>query len=177
MVLDVPEVELDPLGPGELRATVDLRPAGDPRLDVEPVPLALVVLIHLVPHVGRGPISDISPRTTFQSCGSSSSEIRRSSAPTRVMRGSPRSTAYPAPTVSAPTTIVRSLRSSKSTPFLPTRVCRRAPGAGLQLDRDRGDCEQRAREHEASACDGDVGGAVQRVPSGAPTSTGPPRRT
>src|ERR1700730_6582244 len=47
-VFDVPEVELDPLGPGELRATVDLRPAGDSRLDVEPVSLALVVLIDLV---------------------------------------------------------------------------------------------------------------------------------
>src|SRR5712671_3513585 len=47
-VFDVPEVELDPLGPGELRAAMDLRPAGDPRLDVEPVSLALVVLLDLV---------------------------------------------------------------------------------------------------------------------------------
>src|SRR5262245_57752201 len=33
VVLHVPEVELDALGPREPRAAVDLRPAGDPRLD------------------------------------------------------------------------------------------------------------------------------------------------
>src|SRR5439155_1653134 len=38
-VLDVPEVELDPLGPGEPRPAVDLRPARDARPDVEPVAL------------------------------------------------------------------------------------------------------------------------------------------
>ena len=35
-VLDVPDVELDPLRPRERRAAVDLRPAGQARLDVEP---------------------------------------------------------------------------------------------------------------------------------------------
>src|SRR5581483_2151436 len=65
----------------------------------------------------------MSPRTTFQSCGSSSTDRRRSSRPMRVMRVSPLSTANPAPTFSAPTIIVRSFRSSKSTPSLPTRVC------------------------------------------------------
>src|SRR5437868_10349789 len=47
-VLDVPEVELDPLRPGEPRPAVDLRPAGDPGPDVEPVALPLVVLVDLV---------------------------------------------------------------------------------------------------------------------------------
>src|SRR5438552_16708458 len=47
-VLDVPQVELDPLGPGEPRAAVNLRPAGDPGPDVEPVALAFVVLVDLV---------------------------------------------------------------------------------------------------------------------------------
>src|SRR6266550_997852 len=46
--LDVPEVELDPLGPGQPGAPVDLGPAGDPGPDVEPVALALVVLVDLV---------------------------------------------------------------------------------------------------------------------------------
>ena len=41
-VLDVPDVELDPVGPRQLGPPVDLRPAGDPRLHVEPVQLALV---------------------------------------------------------------------------------------------------------------------------------------
>jgi hypothetical protein len=47
-VFDVPQVELDPLGPGELRATVDLRPAGDPRLDIEAVALMFVLLVELI---------------------------------------------------------------------------------------------------------------------------------
>src|SRR5579862_8960989 len=47
-VLDVPEVELDPLRPAETRAAVHLRPAGDAGLDVEPVPLTIVVLLDLV---------------------------------------------------------------------------------------------------------------------------------
>src|SRR5438477_471755 len=61
----------------------------------------------------------MSPRTTFQSCGSSSSESRRRTRPTFVIRGSPSSIAKPAPWRSAPTTIVRSLRRSKarSSPF------------------------------------------------------------
>src|SRR5687768_3325642 len=47
-VLDVPDVVLDPLLPGERGATVDLRPAGDPRRHVEPLALALVVALDLV---------------------------------------------------------------------------------------------------------------------------------
>src|SRR5439155_23889406 len=47
-VLDVPEVELDPLVPRELRASVHLRPAGQARLDLEPAALARGVLVDLV---------------------------------------------------------------------------------------------------------------------------------
>src|SRR5947208_16442041 len=46
--LDVPEVELDALGPRESRAAVDLRPTGDAGLDVEAVALPVVVLLDLV---------------------------------------------------------------------------------------------------------------------------------
>src|SRR4051794_1175617 len=46
--LDVPDVELDPLRPGQRRAAVDLRPAGDPRLDLEPPPLPRRVALDLV---------------------------------------------------------------------------------------------------------------------------------
>ena len=37
---------------------------------------------------GRGPIIDMSPRTTFHSCGSSSSDDRRRNFPIGVIRGS-----------------------------------------------------------------------------------------
>src|SRR4051812_47028568 len=47
-VRDVPEVELDPLGPRERGPPVDLRPARDPGEDVEPVELPLVVAVDLV---------------------------------------------------------------------------------------------------------------------------------
>ncbi len=47
-VLDVPDVELDPLGPRERGAAVDLRPARQPGLDLEPAALALGVALDLV---------------------------------------------------------------------------------------------------------------------------------
>src|SRR3954470_23767080 len=55
VVAHVPEVELDPLSPGERGAPVDLRPARDPRLDVEAVELAFVVLVDLVAERGPRP--------------------------------------------------------------------------------------------------------------------------
>src|SRR4029079_9088493 len=51
-VLDVPDVELDPLRPGERGPAVHLGPPGDARLHVEPVPLALVVLLDLIAERG-----------------------------------------------------------------------------------------------------------------------------
>ena len=69
--------------------------------------------------VGRGPISDISPRSTFTRFGSSSSEVLRRNAPTRVMRESFASIASPAPTCSAPSTIVRSFSTSNTSPCEP----------------------------------------------------------
>src|SRR5262245_20491239 len=47
-MLDVPEVEVDPLVPGERGAAVDLRPARQARLHREAAPLALRVALHLV---------------------------------------------------------------------------------------------------------------------------------
>src|SRR6266508_2062970 len=47
-VLDIPDVQLDPLVPWERCAAVDLRPAGQPGLDLEPAALALAVLLDLV---------------------------------------------------------------------------------------------------------------------------------
>ena len=88
---------------------------------------------------GRGPTSDISPRATLISCGSSSSDQRRSQPPTRVMRGSRRilnsippadsfSSARRALCASASTTMVRNFHTWKVPPFLPTRVCLKNTG-------------------------------------------------
>ena len=55
-VLDVPDVELDALGPRERRAAVDLRPAGQARPDLEPAALAVRVVLDLVARAsGAGP--------------------------------------------------------------------------------------------------------------------------
>jgi hypothetical protein len=48
-MVDVPHVELDPVCPRQRRATVNLRPAGEPRLDVEAPALVVAVPIDLVP--------------------------------------------------------------------------------------------------------------------------------
>src|SRR5947208_8420316 len=47
-MLDIPDVELDALVPGQASPAVDLRPARDSRLDVEPTPLARCVALHLI---------------------------------------------------------------------------------------------------------------------------------
>src|SRR5437660_6927888 len=47
-VLDVPEVQLDALLPGQRGPAVDLRPAGDPRLHVETAALSRGVALDLV---------------------------------------------------------------------------------------------------------------------------------
>src|SRR4051812_25079224 len=47
-VLDVPDVELDPLRPRQRRTAVDLRPPRDPRLHLEAPSLPLAVLLHLI---------------------------------------------------------------------------------------------------------------------------------
>src|SRR5215467_9090147 len=47
-VLDVPDVQLDPVLPRERRSAVDLRPAGDAGLDLQPPPLPGRVPLDLV---------------------------------------------------------------------------------------------------------------------------------
>ena len=47
-----------------------------------------LVLLHLVGSGGRGPTSDMSPRSTFQNCGSSSRLVLRRKPPIGVTRGS-----------------------------------------------------------------------------------------
>ncbi len=80
----------------------------------------------------------ISPTSTFNSCGSSSIEALRSTLPTRVTRGSSRilnsgpsmslRSRRSSSCCSASSTIVRSLRTRKSLPSLPTRTCEKKIG-------------------------------------------------
>src|SRR5215208_2221048 len=54
-LVEVGEVQLDPLVPGQRGAAVDLRPTRDPRPGVEPVALALRVAVDLHLDGGAGP--------------------------------------------------------------------------------------------------------------------------
>src|SRR5687767_8303423 len=88
---------------------------------------------------GRGPTSDMSPRKTFQNCGSSSNENRRIHLPITVIRGSflilnvtPSSCLFLASRstsrASASTRIERNFSIMNSRPCRPTRICRNSTG-------------------------------------------------
>ena len=109
---------------------------------------------------GRGPTMLISPLSTLRSCGSSSSDVLRNSAPTGVRRSSAPSTP-PGPSTSAETTrslagcaslgrIERNLSISKVRPSRPMRLWRKRIGRPSETstarDRERmtGDRRRRA---------------------------------
>ena len=89
---------------------------------------------------GLGPTMLISPERTFRNWGSSSSEVRRMKAPTRVTRGSflilktgPEASfcaRRDSRRASASTCMLRNLSILKGRPFLPTRVWRKKTGPG-----------------------------------------------
>ena len=74
--------------------------------------------------VGRGPTIAISPRTTLNRFGSSSSEVRRRSAPALVTLGSSLVRGSQIPPSGAPCVIVRSFHISNIAPSRPTRCWR-----------------------------------------------------
>ena len=76
---------------------------------------------------GRGPTRLISPRSTLNSCGSSSILLRRRSLPILVIRRSPEAVIF-SPCLSAPRTMLRNLMTWKGLPFWPTRHCRKKIG-------------------------------------------------
>ena len=69
--------------------------------------------------MGRGPTTLISPVATLISCGSSSSESRRSTFPTGVMREASGKIGL------SPATIVRNFQTRNGRPSMPTRSCRK----------------------------------------------------
>ena len=81
-VLDVVDVELDPLRPRQRRPAVDLRPAGDARLDLEAPALALGVVHDLLGD--RGPRPDrATSRRAARSPGSAARPARCAAATRR----------------------------------------------------------------------------------------------
>ena len=177
-MLDVPEVELDPLGPGERRAAVDLRPAGDPRLDVEPVQLALVVLVDLVAkrrpradhrHVAANDVPELRQLVERQA--------PKDAADTGDARVAAIDCVAGAELLGADDHRAQLEELEVRAVLADARLAVEHGPAILELDRERGEREQRTRENEAGAGDRDVERAVQRVPSGAAHVAGTPRRT
>ncbi len=164
-VLDVPEVELDPLGPRQRGATVDLRPAREPGPDVEALALALVVLLDLVAE--RGTRAD-DAHVTAEDVPELRQLVDR-----RPTQEAPEPRDPRIPLVDRVPGAHR-LRSHDHRPELQQLEVLAFPAdahlavedrpAVLELDRERGETEQRAREHEPRAGDRDVERAVHRVP-------------
>ena len=86
---------------------------------------------------GRGPTSDMSPRTTFHSDGSSSRLVARSSRPSRVSR----SASSTSPCAGSGSRIVRNLTIVKGSPCSPGRSWRNSTGVPI----DRADRRRRRR--------------------------------
>src|SRR5438445_7702961 len=74
----------------DVAAPIHLPQAGDSRFRPETPEVASLVVLQIGLDKRPWPTSDISPRSTFQSCGSSSRLQRRSQCPTRETRGSAR---------------------------------------------------------------------------------------
>jgi len=174
---EVPEVELDPLGPGQRRTPVDLGPAGDPGLDVEAVQLALVVGIDLVAE-GRTRADDrhlapddvpelrqlVDREPAEQAAGSRDPRIAAIDCEACALRlGSDHH---------RPELEQLEVCAVLADPRLPVEhrasIC--------ELDRERTGCEERTREREPDARDRHVEGPVHRVPSGGAQVAGTPRR-
>ena len=113
----------------------------------------------------------------FQSCGSSSIDVRRRMRPTRVIRRSPWSTAIAgAHALRADDHRAQLQHVEVGAVLADAGLPVEDRAAVLELDRERREAEQRAREHEPRPGDGDVRGAVQRVPFALSQVCGVPER-
>ena len=119
----------------------------------------------------------MSPRRMFQSCGSSSIDVRRRTRPTRVILRIALVDGVAGAEL---------LRADDHRPELEHLEVLAVPAdarlpvenrpAALELRRERGEPEERAREHETDACDDDVDGAVHLVPFALSHVCGVPER-
>src|SRR5881628_3921371 len=171
----VAEVEAYHLVEGGTAPARDLPESGDSRFGFdESPPVPELVLDELVRKRGRGPISDISPRSTFHNCGSSSRLVFRRRRPIGVTRGSPVSLNSVAPGAStlpldlmnrltnswcslgsASTCIVRNLSIVNRFIMCPIRGCRKKTGPG----------DPRVTRTAISASSGDSATSKNRLPT------------
>src|SRR4051812_44000632 len=165
-VLDGPHVQLDPLGPGQGRAAVDLRPAGDPREDVEAATLAVGVLLDLVAQRRSGadhghvPPDDVPELRQLVERQPPQHAADAGDARIALVHGPPRALRLRADDHRA------QLQQLEVTPVLADARLPVEDGAAvLELDRRRGDRQQGARDGETSRGRDDV----QLTPHGAKT--------
>ena len=131
-VLDVVEVVLDALlDRGVAAPAVDLRPAGEAGLHLVAQHVLRDPLLELLDEerpLGRGPTSVMSPRSTFQNCGSSSRLVRRRKRPIGVLRGSSSRAQIGPVALSASSNIERNFHILNDRPSRPMRSCRKKTG-------------------------------------------------
>src|SRR5918911_493140 len=177
-VVDVPDVELDALGPAQARAPVDLRPARDPRPHLEPTALALRVALDLIGE--RGPRPDeahLAPDDVPELRHLVDREPAQEAADRRdtgvaVVDLQPGSLALGADDHRAQLEEVELLAA------FPDAALPVEDGTAVgELDRERRQRKCRARERKPCGRACDVERAVQRVPSAFSQTTGTPERT
>jgi hypothetical protein len=156
-MLDVPDVELDALVPRQGRAPVDLRPARDPRLDLEPAPLTRRVLLDLVAQ--RRPRPDHA-HVAAQDVPQLWKLVERQASQNAARAGDPSVALVDR---EAGALVLRAdhhrpqLQQVEVDAVLADAALPVQHGAAvLELDRDRSSREQRGRDDEGGACDGKV---------------------
>ena len=149
-VLDVPDVELDPVLPRQRRPPVDLRPAGQAGPDLEPLRAGGPC----TSRPGSGASAAARSGSSRRGGRSRAAAARRSSAgaaarPTRVMRRSPRVDREAGALLLRADDHRPQLQQLEVLPVLPDpRLPVEDRAAVLELDRERRGGEQRARERE-----------------------------
>ena len=113
----------------------------------------------------------------FQSCGSSSIDVRRRARPTRVIRRSPWSTAIAGADGFRAHDHRAQLQHLEVDAVLADTGLPVEDGATiLELDRERGEADERTREREPDTGDGDVRSSIHRVPLAFSQVCGVPER-
>ena len=118
----------------------------------------------------------MSPRTTFQSCGNSSIDVLRITRPTR----DPRVAAVDGEPGALPLGVDDHRAELEELEVLPVLADAHLPEqhrpAVLELRRERGESQQRARDDEPEPREREIECPVHRVPSAASQVAGTPRR-